>query len=407
MIAELVQQLDLGAALAAADELEAARRKKWPERATGTIKTSWFPRRYCFLQTRAGDAFCHQHSFIEEVTPDVPCRGHRVYFDLARDGQGRPRAENVSYTHENPVGLDDARVRPSVERARGADRALRAVGAAVLAAWDQGHHLGESDAPASVRRAVEAVQKQGIALMERAAAFGDMGLLGETFAGLADTVFSLLCALSADAPEEVYRAVDAMSLDGILRHWRRVAHLIGDARQERQQAVFRRCLDGAAAGERVWMQILGIAVWRAAELVHAIPLEMGEQICHRLPDILDRDGKDVVREHYDTGRQYLSPYVASELELCLGLLRTRESGDERIRRVLAPGGPLAHRLAEVIETIEDRVVASGIPFRTRIALNVAKPQAIRSPDLLYALRLYLTGDSGARAIQVTEVSDDE
>jgi hypothetical protein len=251
------------------------------------------------------------------------------------------------------------------------------------------------------------VKEQGIALMEKARVIDAAGPLGEALAGLADTVFSLLCGLSADAPEEVYRVIAGMNLPEILRNWRRIAHVIGDASQERQQAVFRRCLDGAAAGERVWMQILGIAVWRAANLVQAIPPEIVEPICHRLADILEKDGEDIIRLDRDTGKEYLSPYVASELELCLGLLRTRESGDERIRRVLAPGGPLAPRLARVIETIEDRVGTSGLPFRSRIALNVAKPPAIHSPDLLYALRLYLTGDSGARAIQVTEVRDDE
>jgi hypothetical protein len=36
-----------------------------------------------------------------------------------------------------------------------------------------------------------------------------------------------------------------------------------------------------------------------------------------------------------------------------------------------------------------------------------KPEGESTPDLLYALRLYLTGDVGADAIRVTGVNDGE
>ena len=44
---------------------------------------------------------------------------------------------------------------------------------------------------------------------------------------------------------------------------------------------------------------------------------------------------------------------------------------------------------------------------SRISLQIEKPEMFRkTPDLLYALRMYLTGDSGANTIVITGVSDE-
>jgi len=39
--------------------------------------------------------------------------------------------------------------------------------------------------------------------------------------------------------------------------------------------------------------------------------------------------------------------------------------------------------------------------------KIKKPEAFsNTPDLLYALRMYLTGDSGANTVVITEVTED-
>ena len=49
-----------------------------------------------------------------------------------------------------------------------------------------------------------------------------------------------------------------------------------------------------------------------------------------------------------------------------------------------------------------------IELRSRINLQIEKPEMFRNtPDLLYALRMFLTGDSGANAICITGISDAE
>lgn len=50
----------------------------------------------------------------------------------------------------------------------------------------------------------------------------------------------------------------------------------------------------------------------------------------------------------------------------------------------------------------------NISLFSRIRITVKnKPEGDRTPDLLYALRLHLTGDDGANAIQITSISDSD
>ena len=50
----------------------------------------------------------------------------------------------------------------------------------------------------------------------------------------------------------------------------------------------------------------------------------------------------------------------------------------------------------------------GLWFESRIRLDLNKPEMFReSPDLLYALKLYLTGDDGANSIIVSGISEED
>lgn len=409
LISQIVQNLDIIGGLNLAKELEKARRQKFPKRSEGWIKTAWKDG-FCFLETNEGNIFCHIESFCEEATTEqLGDRGRLLYFDPVRDNHGRWRAEHVSFTVPEPIDLSAERqrsfIRPAIDEAT---NALLSVRNTILTAWNHGHHLGEKDAPIQLRQVAKKAKTQSLELITLANAISNADPIKEMISRLADSAFYFLSSLSADAPEEVYRIISEMSPNEVRRHWRRIALVIGDAGSERQKTVFQWCLEQTAIGNGVWMQILGIAVWRASNLVHEIPIELLEKICRRMANVLEQDVGNTILEDHECGGKFILPAVVSRLELCLGLLRTRESNDERTRIILAPGNQLAIRLAKSIEKIEEQICASDLPFLSRIALDLNKPEALRrTPDLLYALQLFLTGDSGARAIQVTGVDDNE
>ena len=74
---------------------------------------------------------------------------------------------------------------------------------------------------------------------------------------------------------------------------------------------------------------------------------------------------------------------------------------------MQPGRPITQELTRAVESIADTVERSGLPLRSRVQVGglPVKPEGDHTPDLLYALRLYLTGDVGANAIRVTGVLD--
>jgi hypothetical protein len=76
--------------------------------------------------------------------------------------------------------------------------------------------------------------------------------------------------------------------------------------------------------------------------------------------------------------------------------------------LLQPHQDITQRFSEEVEKTIDLVMGNGIRFLSRIQLDLSdKPAGDETPDLLYALRVYLTGDDSANAIRVTGVVDDE
>ena len=96
-----------------------------------------------------------------------------------------------------------------------------------------------------------------------------------------------------------------------------------------------------------------------------------------------------------------------ELELLLALLRTRASDDEKIKMILSPEKELTKEFIKIIDRITNKVMMNNIKLNSRIALQLDKPKAFTTnPYLLYALKMYLTCDSGANTIQITGITDE-
>jgi hypothetical protein len=107
-----------------------------------------------------------------------------------------------------------------------------------------------------------------------------------------------------------------------------------------------------------------------------------------------------------TSRDWVRATTES-LELLLGLLRTRASTNPGVKMLLQPHQNITKKLAMQVEQVAKIVAESKIHLFSRVQLNIQKPAGDLTPDLLYALRLYLTGDDGANAIHITSVSDSD
>ena len=101
-------------------------------------------------------------------------------------------------------------------------------------------------------------------------------------------------------------------------------------------------------------------------------------------------------------------HMTRYLELLMGLLRTRESSDENIRMLLQPGQDRTVKFSESVNLLIADAVSRGDDYFSRLKLDVStRASDDKTPDLLYALRVYLEGDMAASAIRVTGVAEDD
>ena len=77
--------------------------------------------------------------------------------------------------------------------------------------------------------------------------------------------------------------------------------------------------------------------------------------------------------------------------------------------LLQPHQEITKGLASDIERVAEVLAYSNAGLSSRVQMSNLPPKAEgdKTPPLLYALRLYLTGDVGANAIRVTGVNDGE
>ena len=101
--------------------------------------------------------------------------------------------------------------------------------------------------------------------------------------------------------------------------------------------------------------------------------------------------------------------IAEPLELLLGMLRTRNSANQEIKMILQPHQKITKALRKQVERVAGIVAESNVHLFSRVQLvNLPqKPEGDQTPDLLYALLLFLRGNSLANTIRITGVSDSD
>ena len=249
----------------------------------------------------------------------------------------------------------------------------------VIQVWSDGRSLGDQACPPTFA----AHLRKDIDFLET--------LLGER--GLPDPlkkqVLFLLSCMHKDAPEVCIHWIREQIEKDSMHDPRALGFALGDVSQPWQKDALARLLARPSRGA---LRIFAYAIWREAHFVDKFTAAELNAVLNSLLDLL---GKDPVR-----GRP-----TVEMLELLLGLLRTRASSDSEIRMLLQPHQKITKALAKEIERVTAAVARSGVQLPSRVQINLQKPEGDRTPDLLYALRLYLTGDDGANAIHINSVAD--
>ena len=190
-------------------------------------------------------------------------------------------------------------------------------------------------------------------------------------------------------------------------------YALGDVSQPWQQQLLTQLLqpiDGSGGTRAVTLEILSVAMWRHQSVIHQLNAEQVSSLTHRLNDsLLNEINKLKKQDKFFKWNAFIL-----RLELLLALLRTRESEDPEVCKLFAYDSELCVLMRETIKQVTNK---QGVALAdqlsqpkivSRVKLSVDKPAAYyRTPDLLYALKLYLSGEDGADQIMITELMNSD
>ena len=272
--------------------------------------------------------------------------------------------------------------------------------------WSEGRSLDDSDCPGEFRSRCYTGLGTLCDLLRLSSVDGfsdvDRALLGD----VANEALFLLCCLHRDFPEELAdRPVKHFEMciktnDLFRLFYRNFANILGAGEEPWQHVIFLQIIEALRNSnpktKSAMLQILGVAIWRNEKLLDQFRPKTLEIVLGELEKSLQL----LVAKVRDIR------VLGEQIELLLGLLRTRLSDVKEVRMLLAPERPVTQRFAHLVDQITDTVCSKKIALRSRIQILVEKPSVFHNtPDILYALRLYLTGDSGAKTVQVTGVRE--
>lgn len=269
----------------------------------------------------------------------------------------------------------------------------------VLTIWCDGHSLTEPDVPDYFREAILEGINLSLEIINSA----------ESPESLVDELFFFLSCLHRDTPRDIAKRLQEATVDKqlLLKYYRNIAYAIGDAELQWQANLFSYAIEPHTKDGLVLyitLEILAIALWRSNELVYRITADELENLSQKLLNSLQFS----LRCYKKDNRFQDLNKLCKLLELLLALLRTRGMGNDTTNRVLSPNSELTLQLVSIIDDLSKVILESRVNLKTRISLQLNKPSSFKNtPDLLYALRMYLTGDSGASTISINQIIDDE
>lgn len=343
-------------------------------RTTGRITSHWRVDKkgghYTFARcSETTDVFLHENNFVEGFSSEHFGVGDETSFGI-RERLGKYYGVRIA-----DVGFKDT---PELLTTHIRKRLYFPV----IQVWRDGRSISDSTCPTvfadSMRQNIEylssLVQDDQVPLsVQREALF-------------------LIACMHKDMPSECVNRIRQEVESGDVRDLQAIGFALGDMTQDWQHDVLTNLV--AHPRDNV-LRVLAYAIWRERHFVEQFTFSELQAILTSLTTVLSRVA--VVPNWFHSAVQ--------PLELLLGLLRTRSSEDPEIALLLQPHQRITKELAKQVDRVADLFAETNVSLFSRVQINLKKPEEDSTPDLLYALRLYLTGDDGANAIHITSVTD--
>ncbi len=338
-------------------------------RTTGKIMRSWRvnPDGAHYTSVRCDDSdrvFIHERNFAEGFSYKDFNVGDELSFALQEGERGHSGRKVAGADYKEPP-------RSLIESIH------KRLYFPIIQAWRDGRSISDAGCPSEFTDAMRVKIKYLASLLQHD---GIPNLVQR------EVVFLLAC-MHKDMPDECIQWITEQVENGSIRDVQAVGFALGDVSEQWQEYALSKLV---AHQEEDALRVFAYAIWREQHFVEKFKFAELQTMLAVLHKLL-----------MSTARS-----VAWPLELLLGLLRIRASANPEIRMLLQPHQKITKELAKQVERVTEIFAKSNVTLFSRVQINLPqRPEGDRTPDLLYALRLYLTGDDGANAIHITSISD--
>ncbi len=356
---------------------------------SGTVKIEWKRdkkgERFTFVSNPYGDDyFMHENGLARGVDASKIRKGDTVYFYVKKRG---------SKVFTNYVA-------PKAEWAKDgiSQNASKYIHSAMyvpfIRIWADGRSCVDYECPSAFRNEISKKMTKVYGLVSSSDATDRLKK---------DVVF-LMCCMGKDMPSQAVAYISEMATNGKLDE-RSLGFCIGNLSTDWQKKIFREVL---ALNNGFSLRVFAHAIWRSERFVHVFSFDELTVMLQSLSGKITKNTRKLIENKNSNKRKRVVAHMTRYLELLMGLLRTRESKSEDIHMLLQPGQELTVQLLESVNLLIADAVKNGDEYFSRLKLDVStRSKDDLTPDLLYALRVYLEGDLAASAIRVTGIAEDD
>ncbi|MFY4758169.1 hypothetical protein [Aliarcobacter butzleri] len=226
-------------------------------------------------------------------------------------------------------------------------------------------------------------------------------------------IFFFLCSLNSSTSSEVNNMLSICSQEfkSFKINMQNIAYSLGTLDLDWQKNIFKNIFKYMMIkDEKIYseaLKVFAIISWRYENFILILREEdiiiVAEKLYQSLK--LKIDSKSFFDKSKYENKLIVKDSINMSLELLLALIRYRNKKND----FLHPKYKLTKNFQILVDKITKYIIDNKIELRLkRFQLNIDKPDKFRKvPDILYALRVYLSADNGAaNSIKVLGVSDD-
>lgn len=346
-------------------------------------------KRFTFVHNPHGDDyFIHENALANGVKADFVSEDSILYFFI-ETYQGKTRATHVAPKQEWSINSNALNV---------SKRASKYVHSAMyvpfIRIWSDGKSCSDRSCPAAFRNNIfDRMNK----------IFSYVNVDGVASFVKNDIVF-LMCCMGKDMPSAANAYIMNLVAEKKVSD-RSLGFALGDVSADWQKRILRQVIE---QNNGFSMRVLAHAIWRHERFIDALSLDDIHIVLGRLNDMIQKNSKKLGEGFDSDKRKGDVNHTTRYLELLLGLLRLRDSTDPERSILLQPSQDLAKEFAGYVDLLVQESSKHHDCYYSRVQLDMAnKPSEDKTPDLLYALRMYLTGDDSANAIRITGIVEDD